>query len=626
MSIETANALFRENKLEDALKVYKKINKEHPLYEQAQFNIQLVNKRLNRSTDPLNFKKSKVATSSPTMPLDGPLVSVVMPVFNVAPYLDASIMSVLNQTYENIELIIVDDASTDNGMNIIKMYEKQDSRIKVISLEFNTLGGAGIPSNIGVDNAKGEYIAYADSDDILNEKAIENMLRAAIEQQVEVVIGDFCNFNDDTRIVDTAYDKDRWKELPIGISFSPKDYKKVFSLSPVPWRKLYKSSFLEKNNIRFPEGDYFYEDNPLHWFVLSSAKSIVLIDEVVAYHRMAREGQTMGAGAYKLSALLTHINTTRRFLKKNSKSFIVNEFVDFSMQTRWVVNRQKETTLQKILKKRFYQEVDKIDFAEDGFLSKHENRLKDFKISYPDLDLTVVIYNEKNEPIESIVSSIEKIRNVQFNVYLVNPYDDLKEDVDFKEVKGIDVISFNIHKGNMRIINSIIPVCIGKYTLFTYPGSISAKDIEELVKIAKKQKLDMLYPENFSSRRNKYSTFIRTNHLRDMNISYGITALSSYPFLWSSLINTNKKSGTDLLNYKGKYLKEDYQYYLDFIIETKFFLQSSLFTQANKKEKEFIVKYIGSVISSAQNNLDFESWSELYRLEFNNIINSLKEK
>ncbi len=160
MTFKKANQYLREGKTKEALKEYQKIETTNPLYDQAQFNIALIEQDL----DSVISKKGRqltldrgVGTSSNLLSSNSkPLVSVVMPVFNVAPYLDASIMSVLNQTYDNIELIIVDDASTDNGMNIIKMYEKQDSRIKVISLEFNTLGGAGIPSNIGVDNAKGE--------------------------------------------------------------------------------------------------------------------------------------------------------------------------------------------------------------------------------------------------------------------------------------------------------------------------------------------------------------------------------------------------------------------------------------------------------------------------------------
>ncbi|MCC9220766.1 glycosyltransferase family 2 protein [Escherichia coli] len=97
-----------------------------------------------------------------------------MPVFNVGPYLDASILSVLSQTLVDFELIIINDASTDDGKRIIEMYENIDSRIKFIDLRFNTLGGAGIPSNIGINAAKGKYIGFVDSDDWVSKDAFEN--------------------------------------------------------------------------------------------------------------------------------------------------------------------------------------------------------------------------------------------------------------------------------------------------------------------------------------------------------------------------------------------------------------------------------------------------------------------
>ncbi|MGP4973268.1 glycosyltransferase family 2 protein [Psychrobacter alimentarius] len=478
MNIETANALFRENKLEEALKVYKKINKEHPLYEQAQFNIQLVNKRLNRSTDPLNFKESKVATSSSTMPLDGPLVSVVMPVFNVAPYLDASIMSVLNQTYENIELIIVDDASTDNGMNIIKMYEKQDSRIKVISLEFNTLGGAGIPSNIGVDHAKGEYIAYADSDDILNEKAIESMLRAAVEQDAEIVVADFCNFDNESRIFSPSYDKDRWNGVPLNTILHPKEYPELFRLSPVPWRKLYKTSFLEKNNIRFPEGDYFYEDNPLHWFVLASAQKVVLIDEEVAYHRMEREGQTMGAGFYKLSAQFCHLNSIRNYLiaQNDVPKKYWEELSDFAYRANWVVDKQEEDKLKNIVKKRYYQTAHDINTAaklSDDEIKKirsgYLKRCKEYDAAYPNKDLAIVIpiYNCV-DLFPQLMESVLKL-SMSNEIFLIDDgsTDGTTELCQEYAKSNPHVFCFSqSNKGAGVARNSVIPLITAKYTYF----------------------------------------------------------------------------------------------------------------------------------------------------------------
>ena len=477
MNIEKANTLFRENKLEEALEAYKSINKENLLYEQAQFNIQLVNKKLNRSTDLLNIKTSKVVSGN-EITLTGPLVSVVMPVFNVAPYLDASIMSVLNQTYKNIELIIVDDASTDNGMNIIQMYEKQDSRIKVIALEFNTLGGAGIPSNIGVENAKGEYIAYADSDDILNDKAIENMVTAAIDQDAEIVVADFCNFDNESRVFSSSYDKDRWNGMPLNTILHPVKYPELFRLSPVPWRKLYKSSFLKNNNIRFPEGDYFYEDNPLHWFVLASAQRVVLIDEEVAYHRMEREGQTMGAGFYKLSAQFCHLNSIKNYLnaQNNVPKRYWEELSDFAYRANWVVDKQEDDKLKNVVKKRYYQIASEINTAaklSDNEIKKirsgYLKRCKEYDAAYLNKDLAIVIpiYN-CIDLFPQLMESLLKL-SISNEIFLIDDgsTDGTTELCQQYAESNPHVFCFSqSNKGAGVARNSVIPLITARYTYF----------------------------------------------------------------------------------------------------------------------------------------------------------------
>ena len=117
------------------------------------------------------------------MELDNsPLVSVIIPVYNAQNYIEETIQSVINQTYQNWELIIVDDCSTDDSVELVKEFEKQDSRIRLIELETN-FGGPARPRNIGIDNAKGEYIAFLDADDVWSKDKVEYQINFMIKNK-----------------------------------------------------------------------------------------------------------------------------------------------------------------------------------------------------------------------------------------------------------------------------------------------------------------------------------------------------------------------------------------------------------------------------------------------------------
>ena len=499
MNITAGNQYVKVGDIKKAISEYQKIKPDSPLYKSAQFNIEMLTNGI--------YTKGLTSVYSAKV-VDKPLVSIIMPVFNVASYLDASILSVLDQSYKNIELIIVNDASTDNGINIINMYKNQDRRVKVIDLEFNTLGGAGIPSNIGVDNAIGEYIAYADSDDILDRFAIERMLEEATSKQVDVVIADLCNFNDDTREVETAYDKHSWKTLPINEAFSPQEYPQVFRLSPVPWRKLYRRSFLEHFEIRFPEGDYFYEDNPLHWFVLSRAKDIVLLDYVVAYHRMAREGQTMGANNYKLSAQFCHLNTILQdFVTHRDRLPDVywKELVDFSYRSGWVIDRQVTIENKKLLQKRYAQVATDIvkasKLTQEDVLKLRPNyykKLEEFSKSKEAVDLTIVIpvYNCQ-DLLEETLQSLTTLKSLKIEVFLMDDgSSDISKDICEKYADKYDYI-YSYSQGNRGAgvaRNALIPLITGEYTYFLDADDTFEKSsLKEAFHVATQNQNDLLF-------------------------------------------------------------------------------------------------------------------------------------
>lgn len=585
MSLINGNKYLKSGNYDLALIEYNKIHSDSPLYPQAKFNIERM-KSLGFTTEK---KVEKPVTKNTTQPL----LSIVMPVFNVGPYLDASILSVLSQTLEDFELIIVNDASTDNGKNIIEMYQNIDSRIKFINLNFNTLGGAGIPSNIGINAAQGKYIGFVDSDDWVVNDAFEKLVTEAEKFNAELVIGDFNTFNEDNRVVSPAYDKGRWANIPLNEITSGLKCADLFRMSPVPWRKLYLTNFMKKKKIAYPEGDYFYEDNPLHWFVLSEAERVVIIDKVISYHRMAREGQTMSSSSYKLGAISSHINTTANFLlqQKIKNQLVFDEFYDYCYRTGWIADNQPDIMTKNILKRRLYDIYNKTKKAlppaklRDNFLK----RFNEYNEAYPQLDLTVVIpvYNCEDLIAESI-ESVLKMTALKFDILII---DDGSTDTTAEICQAYADKHSNIqfykqgNKGAGRARNSIIPLCTGRYTFFLDADDvINAQALETSVKKATAENADLLFMryrieyfeenssrgmfnadsklwEAFPSKEDNISLkkqvaslinypwnrIIKTDLIHDENIFFGPTVVhNDIPYHWHSIIAAKNISYTDL--------------------------------------------------------------------------------
>ena len=432
-----------------------------------------------------------------------PFLSIVMPVFNVAPYLDTSIQSVLMQDFEDFELIIVDDASTDNGRQVIEMHRALDDRIRVIELDHNTLGGAGVPSNLGIRAARGRYIAFVDSDDWVTKSAFSRLVELAESNDAELVIGDFRTFDENDRSFADAYDGERWRKFPLEQVISASSHPGLLRLSPVPWRKLYRSDFMRANHVLYPEGDYFYEDNPLHWHVLSRAERVVACDEIVSYHRMAREGQTMGAFEYKLGAIASHANTILESLKTSTaehREILFEEFIDYISRQRWVVRRQTQPVAGRIIQHRLADIYDRARKIEPtaNVPQKTVSHFAGYRTAYPDLDLTIVIpvYNSA-DLLRDTLNSVVALEGLAFDVLLI---DDGSTDASLEVMREYERKFANVHvfeqknRGAGRARNAIIPLCTGRYTYFLDADDVvNANALRQAIMKADHDESDLLF-------------------------------------------------------------------------------------------------------------------------------------
>ncbi|MDR3000281.1 MAG: glycosyltransferase [Fibromonadaceae bacterium] len=197
------------------------------------------------------------------------MLSIIVPVFNAKAYLPMCLDSLVNQTLENIEILCVNDCSTDNSLSILQKYAKKDKRIVIINLQKN--GGASAARNAGFIHAKGNYIGFVDSDDRIDLNFFETLYNVAEKTKAEIVKGGLKNASIDS---DVFYD--------ISLNSKIKMHKAYFTSQF--YSAIYKVSFLNKNKFKFKMGVAPIEDQVFLLEVIAAAKNIELVDNVFYYY------------------------------------------------------------------------------------------------------------------------------------------------------------------------------------------------------------------------------------------------------------------------------------------------------------------------------------------------------
>jgi glycosyltransferase involved in cell wall biosynthesis len=216
------------------------------------------------------------------------LISVIIPVYKVEQYLPKCLDAVLNQTYRNLEIILVDDGSPDRCGEICDEYAKKDSRIRVIHKEN---GGLSDARNVGIDAAKGEYLAFADSDDWLEPDAYEQLLSAARRHHASLVCAG--RYDEDDRTGECKPGLCPVKEEMVGAAELVRRIFHWDHLDSAAWDKLYARHLFA--SIRYPVG-YIMEDVPTTYRIAFLAGGGVLLPKPL-YHYRHRSGSITAAAA-----------------------------------------------------------------------------------------------------------------------------------------------------------------------------------------------------------------------------------------------------------------------------------------------------------------------------------------
>lgn len=231
------------------------------------------------------------------------LISIIVPVYNVEKYLDRCVESIVNQTYNNLEIILIDDGSPDNCPVMCDNWAKKDSRIKVIHKEN---GGLSDARNVGLDVATGKYIAFVDSDDWIDAQMYQALYESIINTKSDIASCGAKRVWLDGRptceLIKEANDCVLERENAMKALISSN------GLIQVVWNKLYKRNVVE--GILYPVG-LIHEDEFWSWRVISRANRIVVLKESF-YNYLQRDDSIMGTGFSKKSLLVVQAKIERQ--------------------------------------------------------------------------------------------------------------------------------------------------------------------------------------------------------------------------------------------------------------------------------------------------------------------------
>ncbi len=255
--------------------------------------------RANKTVDDLFARHSQGKEET-----DGPLISVIVVTYNTAKYIQSSLESICRQNYRNIEIICVDDCSTDESPMLVRHAMRKDNRITLVSTGKN--GGPSIARNIGLGKAHGMYVVFVDGDDCLFPCAISKMY-SRMSDDVDVVVG--------SAVVDYEGGKEAYGQLPkTDARYYTIKHKRVVDIRKEPkyllktnvcvWGKLWRRNIIEEHNVRFPKG-MLYEDANFFFKYMSVGPKMLLLNEPV-YRYLRHPNSIMSDTVNKKSVQAIH--------------------------------------------------------------------------------------------------------------------------------------------------------------------------------------------------------------------------------------------------------------------------------------------------------------------------------
>ena len=289
------------------------------------------------------------------------LISVIVPVYGAESYLEKCVRSIMNQTYKNLEIILVDDQSPDHSGKICDELAKEDDRIVVIHREQN--GGISAARNSGIDIAKGEFIGFSDCDDYMHARNFEILHRLVVDNQVDIAVADYLEIEDDDNDhQDETIDYDKIKiERFKGVECMNHLITALNTKTILPWNKLYRRKVFDVGN-RFPEG-INGEDDFCIPHLLCAAEDVIYTDVCLYYWR---KRPTSYSRSFKLSrtTYLYVLEEREEFLKDKISDELKHRFLVHYMEILWdfyylvKINYPEEKELYKGYRKKFQEKYE----------------------------------------------------------------------------------------------------------------------------------------------------------------------------------------------------------------------------------------------------------------------------
>ena len=340
-------------------------------------------------------------------------VSVVIPFYNVEDYLRECLDSIVNQTLEDIEIICVNDGSTDNSLKIVEEFANSDDRIKIFSQENK---GASASRNHGIKKSQGDYIYFMDSDDILELNALEELYDFSLSNDLDILIFKMIAFDDETGEKRTL----KYYEMPFLKPFNEKvfNYKNLgdnaLRLAVSPPGKLFKRDLI--HSIEFLEG-YIFEDNLYFAEAMLKAERVSFLDRYY-YNRRMRQNSVMSSKTIKFADCITIANKIiELFKEENVYEYFKKPMIEKKIASAY--NRFSQVDSE--YKEEFFQRI-KEDFGnfskefEEDDVFKHE--IKDvlrYKFraalisdNYRDYELKCDLY-QKQKKLDTLKKKQEKL-------------------------------------------------------------------------------------------------------------------------------------------------------------------------------------------------------------------------